>query len=90
MSSHRNLNPGESTVFTTRPVGLQTRLFVIPTPPNPNVPLADFSWHIELCCQSDHVERSAFSVDISAAAGALVTVRNIQGQGAEEVWTDYI
>jgi hypothetical protein len=90
MSSRRTLNPGQSTVFTTRPVGLSTRLFVIPTPPNPNTPLIIFSWHIELCCQDDHVERGRIDVDISSAAGALVTVRNLELAQTAEVFTDYI
>lgn len=89
-SSRRDLDPGQSTLFTTRPVGLQTSLFAIPTPPDPSAPLPTFTWHIELCCQDDHVEQGVDSVDISAAAGALVTVCNIQAQGAIEVWTDYI
>jgi len=90
MSSRRNLNPGQSTVFTKRPIGLGTRLFVIPWLPDPNVPLVRFSWHIELCCQHDRVEQGAVSVDISSGAGALVTVRNLQPQGSAQVWTDYI
>lgn len=88
-SSRRNLAPGQSTVFTTRPVGLTTRLFVIPWPPAPGSPLVRFSWHIELCCQDDRVENLP-EVNISAAAGALVTVRNLNGAGDAQVWTDYI
>lgn len=89
MSSRRNLAPGQSTVFSTRPVGLSTRLFVIPWPPDPASSFVRFTWHIELCCQDDHVESGVVSVDISSAAGALVTVRNIQAIGSAQVWTDY-
>jgi hypothetical protein len=89
-SSFRYLNPGSSTVFTTRVVGQQTRLFAIAWPIDPGSFLPTLSWHKELCCESDHIERSVGGpIDISAA-GALVTVRNIQSSGQIRVWTDYI
>jgi hypothetical protein len=73
-------------VFTTRPAGMTTMLAVIPFPTDP-AGSATVRWHIELCCQPDHMADLGWT-DISAAAGALVTVTAIGG-GAE-VWTDYI
>jgi len=87
-SSQHVLQPGDSTVFTTRVVGQQTTLIAIPWPPDPDSLLPTFLWHILLCCQDDHIERSKTTADISAA-GALVTVRNIDTQQIK-VWTDYI
>lgn len=89
-SSRRRLRPGESTVFTTRVVGLRTLLFVIPWPLDPFSPFPRISWHKELCCEPDHiVPGSGVPIDISAA-GALVTVRNIDPTQGAEVFTDYI
>lgn len=90
MSSRRELNPGQTTLFPTRSLGLQTQLFAIPWPPDPNVMLPTLLWHIELGCQPDRIERGVLAVDISVAGGALVTVRNIQTAGIIQVWTDYI
>jgi hypothetical protein len=90
MSDRIDLEPGKSVLFTTRPAGQYTTLFVIPSPTDPGASLATFLWHIELCCQPDHVERGVTQVDISAAAGALVTVKNIQSSGTIQAWTDYI
>jgi len=89
VSDRRSLNPGDSTVFTTRPIGLRTTLFCIPWPPDPSAFQPTISWHIILCCQPDHVT-NAVSTDISAAAGALVTVRNLASDQQAQVWTDYI
>jgi hypothetical protein len=76
-------------VFTTRPVGMTTILNAIAWPLDPNAPTPHIGWHIELCCQSWR-DAVSMRVDISAAAGALVTVRNRQTIGAIQVFTDYI
>ena len=89
-SSRRQIRPGESTVFTTRVVGYQTFLYGIPWPYQPDSFFPRLSWHIELCCQPDHFAVGNGSpIDISAA-GALVTVRNVDTIQAAEVFTDYI
>ncbi len=90
-SSKRIIGPGQSTVFTTRPVGESTKLFLAPWPYNPDGGLPPITWHIELCCQHDRPATSA-EINISAAAGALVSVHNsAHGNGGDaEVWTDYI
>lgn len=89
-SSRRRLRPGESTVFTTRVVGLKTMLFVIPWPLDPGAFFPRISWHKELCCEPDHVvQPSGLPIDISAA-GALVTVKNVDPSQGAEVFTDYI
>lgn len=87
MSDRRNLNEGESTVFSTRPVGMKTTLFVIPWPLGPDTPVPTIAWHIELCCQTEHVDTKIGEIDISAAAGALVCVQ--ARAGGAQVWTDY-
>lgn len=89
MSNRYVLNPGQSSCFTTRPVGMSTILFSIPFPPDPNAPAPEIVWHIELCCQPDRLA-TGISHNISAAAGALVTVRNRQSLGQIQVFTDYI
>ncbi len=90
MSSRRQIRPGESTVFTTRVVGMRTLLFGIPWPFDPNAFFPRLSWHIELCCQPDHpAVGNGMPIDISAA-GALVTVRNVDSSQGAEVFTDYI
>jgi len=87
-SSRRVLNPADSTVFTTRVVGQDTKLFALQYPFDPGDFSPRFSWHKELCCEDNHVEQTRGPVDISAA-GALVTVRNLDVQQIM-VWTDYI
>lgn len=90
MSSRRQLRPGESTVFTTRVVGMRTLLFAIPWPYDPSAFFPRISWHIELCCQPTHMAQgNGNPIDISAA-GALVTVRNVDATQGAEVFTDYI
>lgn len=88
MSTRRTLRVGDSTVFITRPIGLTTRLFVIPWPPDPGARFPTISWHIELCCQPDHIG-SRIEYDISEARGALVTVRVLAADAQAQVWTDY-
>lgn len=89
-SSRRRLQPGESTVFTTRVVGMRTLLFAIPYPYDPVSFFPRLAWHIELCCQPVHTATGNGSpIDISAA-GALVTVTNVDDRQGAEVFTDYI
>ena len=87
-SSRRILNPQDSTVFTTRVASQTTLLTALQYPFDPGDFAPQFSWHKELCCEDDHFERTRGPVNISAA-GALVTVRNLDGQQII-VWTDYI
>ena len=87
-SSRRIINPADSTVFTTRVAGQNTSLFAVQYPFDPGDFRPRFSWHKELCCEDNHVEVSWGPVDISAA-GALVTVRNLDSKQIM-VWTDYI
>lgn len=86
MSQHV-LKPGESKVFSTRPVGLTTYLFLQGGKHD-----SECIWHVELCCQDEHVEtilpHDQRRLDISKAAGALVTVRN-DGWADFTAWTDY-
>jgi hypothetical protein len=89
MSNPIWFRPGDTAVYTTRPVGLSTFLFVNPVayPAQTQV-----SWHIELCCKPEHLVTTVYdeiTVNISEAAGALVTVRN-RGSVACQIWTDYI
>lgn len=88
-SSRRTLNPGDSTVFTTRVAGQPpTTLFIIPWPPNPNVPFPLISWHRELCCQDTHVVET--DKVVIPTAGELLTVKNVDLVQGAQVWTDYI
>lgn len=88
MSTRRIINVADSTVFTTRVAGQTTKLFALQYPLDPGSFAPRFSWHKELCCEANHVEQTNGPVDISAA-GALVTVRNLDVQQIM-VWTDYI
>jgi len=88
MTDWRPLNVGDSTVFTTRVAGQTTKLFALQAPLDPGDFPPRFSWHKELCCEDNHVEQTREPVDISAA-GALVTVRNLDFQQII-VKTDYI
>jgi hypothetical protein len=49
-------------------------------------------WHIELCCQDDHRlsldPKEQVKIDVSSAAGAIVTVRN-EGWTSFYCWSDY-
>lgn len=87
MSGHHTLDPGGVATFSSRPVGLATKLF-IEGGEHDSIAV----WHIELCCQPDHQidvdPKSQHSVDISSAAGALVSVRN-DGWASFTTWTDY-
>lgn len=87
MSSHKELEPGGVATFSSRPVGLSTKLFLEGGDHD-----SEAVWHIELCCQDDHAvvidPKSQHVIDISSAAGALVTVRN-DGWSKFTAWTDY-
>jgi len=88
MSGQSTLSPGQSVVYSTRPVGLDTTLFVQCGDKGDSV----VGWHIELCCQGLNKQPleagQPWQTSISAAAGALVTVSN-QGFNDIKVWTDY-
>jgi hypothetical protein len=87
MSDRYTLQPGGAHTFLTRPVGLSTNLFL-----RGGAGDSVAIWHIELCCKPDnHVAlegEEPRAVNISEAAGALVSVRN-GGFNSIEVWTDY-
>jgi hypothetical protein len=86
------LGSGGSLVYTTRPVGQTTKLFVKLAPGSFGT-LAYVSWHIVLCCKDWHTRAVnpglLEKIDISEAAGALVQVSNT-GTDDLEVYTDYI
>ena len=87
-SSRRTLNPGDTTVFTTRVAGQPpTTLFVIPWPPRPDAPLPEVIWHKVLCCEGDH--RANFT-NVIPTAGELLTVTNVDPVDQAQVFTDYI
>ena len=85
--SKTNLGPGDTKSFWTRPVGLTTYLFFETQDHD-----CEAIWHIELCCQEDHTlalnPNEQRKIDISSAAGALVTVRN-EGWASFSCWSDY-
>jgi hypothetical protein len=87
MSGQKTLDPGAVAVFSTRPVGLTTKLFLEGGEHD-----SEALWHIELCCRPENkvvIDPNAqITVDISSAAGALVTVRN-EGWASFKAWTDY-
>jgi hypothetical protein len=91
MSSIRTLNPGESTVFTTRILGQPpTRLYFGPVI-DPAAPLPTISWRKILCCESDHVENRPGPPVVIPTAGELITVTNISSPNVgARVWTDYL
>lgn len=88
MTGHTTLKPGGTVVYSTRPVGLETHLFAQCSDAGPSV----LGWHYELCCKplkTKSLEKGEpTEVDLSGAAGALVTVSN-QGFNNITVWTDY-
>lgn len=88
MTNRTDLDPGQSIVYATKPTGLRTQLFM----QCGDEGASQLTWHIELCCQSPRdIKLEAGepkSVDISEAAGALVTVTNT-GYYKIKVWTDY-
>lgn len=89
---NRTLRPGETAVYTTRPVRMTTKLFVSVVS---SAPAFHLGWHIELCCEPWRIVpltgQVKQTIDISIAAGALVTVKNLpHNQGTILVWTDYI
>ena len=87
MSSRRDLAPGGHALFSTRPVGLATSLFIQAGEHD-----SEAIWHIELCCQPDRPiplgPNEQLRIDISAGAGALVSIRNT-GWASFTTWTDY-
>lgn len=87
MSKKMKLEPGGTHNFWTRPVGMTTYLFF-----EADAHDSEAIWHIELCCQPDHKltldPMAQKKIDISSAAGALVTVRN-DGWAPFSCWSDY-
>lgn len=90
-SSVRNLNPGESTLFTTRVAGQPPTLLFFGPVVQPDALLPTISWRKILCCEDDHVERRPGPPVVIPTAGELLQVTNISGPGiGARVWTDYI
>lgn len=87
MTDRTTLNVGGVKTYATRPVGLNTALFLEAGQHDSEV-----VWHIELCCKDDNKVMlepgEQRRIDISGAAGALVTVRNT-GWSDFSCWTDY-
>lgn len=88
------LQPGGSIVYSTKPVGLKTYLYAKPHDAGVE---GEISYHVELCCHDTHVVKidpndvqtyGFVKVDLSDAAGALVTVNNT-GWSSVDVHTDY-
>jgi hypothetical protein len=94
VSTKKEFDVGDGTTYSTRPVGLTTYLMIQPYFDSKNVSDdTTCTWHIELCKQSDHDQAvkstdDTIRVDISDAAGALVSVRNTGGWPFY-AWTDY-
>lgn len=88
MSDTFTIGKGQSRGFTTRATGLKTTLFL----QGGTDGSSKATWHIEMCCYSDNdvnmLQGQPLTVDISSAAGALVTVRNT-GFVDFKAWTDY-
>lgn len=94
MSGKNQFAVGDAIVYATRPVGLTTYLLVQPYLDDKGVgDETTCTWHIELCNEGDHdqpvtSDDDTIRVDLSAAAGALVSVRNTGGWPFY-AWTDY-
>lgn len=93
-TSETTLQTGGSIVYSTKPVGLKTYLYAKPHNPGEE---GEISYHVELCCHDTHVVKidpndvqtlGFVKVDLSDAAGALVTVNNT-GWSPVDVHTDY-
>lgn len=87
MGGKTTLKEGNVVTYSTRPVGLSTTLFLEGGQHD-----GEAVWHIELCCKDDNKvllePGEQKKVNISEAAGALVTVRNT-GWSEFSCWTDY-
>ena len=87
MGSKTTLQEGNTESYWTRPVGMNTALFLQAGEHD-----AEATWRIELCCKDDNKVELApgeqRKINISEAAGALVTVRNT-GWAEFSCWTDY-
>lgn len=89
-SSIRTLDPGESTLFTTRVAGQPPTVLVFGPELDPGALLPTISWRKILCCEVDHVERFGGRIAIPTA-GELLQVTNISAPGiVARVHTDYI
>jgi len=94
MTDKKKIDVGQSIAYSTRPAGLNTYLLLeIYADENGVSSAAEATWHIELCCQNDHPviiddEHASYKIDVSAAAGALMTVRNTSNWPFY-CWTDY-
>ncbi len=87
MGKRTTLKEGNVESYSTRPVGLNTALFL-----EAGAHDAEAIWHIELCCKEDNVINlepgEQRKLNISEAAGAMVSVRN-SGWSDFSCWTDY-
>jgi hypothetical protein len=95
MSTKTKFEEGYAMTFSTRPAGLSTYLLIQPYFDDKGVgDDTTCTWHIELCKQQDQdvavktSDASTQKIDISAAAGAFVSVRNTGGWPFT-AWTDY-
>jgi hypothetical protein len=88
MSGQTTLNPGQTVVYSTRPLGYDTNLFAQCSDKGDS----KVGWRIELCChdlnQMPLAAGQPWQTSLTSAAGALVTVSN-QGFNDIKVWTDY-
>jgi hypothetical protein len=94
MTERKKLDRGSGITYSTRIVGQKTYLLIEPWFDEKNMSgNTTCAWHIELCNQPTHDEQikpddSTKRIDISGAAGALVSVRN-SGGWPFYAWTDY-
>lgn len=94
MSTKQKYDVGSAGTYSTRPVGLDTYLLIQPWSDDKGVcDDTECTWHIELSKQKDHIQAvkssdDTIKVKLSAAAGALVSVRNTGGWPFY-AWTDY-
>lgn len=94
MTDRKRFDQGYGTSFSTRPVGMTTYLLVQPYFDENKVSgRTTCTWHIELCGYNDVDQPvtgndTTIRIDISAAAGGMVNVRNTGGWPFW-AWTDY-
>ena len=95
------LNPGESHNFSTRPIGMTTIIHIQPTTEVQNnvavINDVHAAWNFALAGDAgqrhvvdivDAKTTESVAVDVSAGAGALLTVFN-EGSKPFNVWSDY-
>jgi hypothetical protein len=93
MTERKKYDRGSGITYSTRIAGQKTYLMIEPYFESGVSGDTICSWHIELCNQPTHDEKvtkdtETLRIDISGAAGALVSTRN-SGGWPFYAWTDY-